>query len=64
MSSLWELNQEYVKARHEAMVEKEKDYVVTIEDFKKMSLREQNMLYIKHPEIYKACWKEIHAEDL
>ncbi|QEH70508.1 hypothetical protein [Cellulosilyticum sp. WCF-2] len=66
MPSLTELNQAYIKAKHEAEAEtvKEKAPVVTIEAFKKMSLREQNMLYIEHPEVYKGCWKEIHADDL
>lgn len=64
MSSLSELNQAYIKARHEATVEEEKAPIVTIEEFKKMSLREQNTLYIQHPEVYKECWKEMHADDL
>ena len=66
MPSLTELNQAYIKAKHEAEIEaqNQKPPVVNIEQFKKMSLREQNMLYIQHPEVYKECWKEIHADDL
>lgn len=64
MSSLWELNQAYIKAKHEATVEEEKEPVVTIEEFKKMSLCEQNMLYIEHPEVYKSCWQDSRKDCL
>lgn len=64
MPSLWELNQAYIQSRHEETEVGENAPVVSIEEFKKMSLREQNMLYIQHPEVYKECWKEIHADDL
>lgn len=66
MPNLTELNQAYIKAKHEAEMEaqNQKPPVVNIAEFEKMSLCEQNMLYLQYPEVYKQCWKELRGDDL
>lgn len=66
MPSLTELNQAYIKAKHEADMEaqNQKPPVVSPEQFKAMSLREQNMLYLQYPEVCRECWKELRGDDL